>query len=214
MKKRLISTVLTLALLCPMLSMLFVTGASAALEVDDGTSLVSSSNILNEEWNFDDMSDGEVLTNGYVTSHARGNFTSATKAIDSLAQPEKFSAVADNAGGSYIYADNAYLAFQDHGLLLLRNTYEISWRLKVDAIGSSTTLLWWGNTEDGQNKNCLLRYNTNGALGYTTGNSYTSAVTTTAKAPLGEWHSYRARISPLEGVSGSGLTVRTYLTVL
>ena len=200
MKNRLLATVLTLALLCPMLSFLMVPDANAALEVDDGVSLTSSSNILNEEWNFDDMSEGEVLTGGYVSSHANGNFTYAAKATNSLVQPEKFTAVSDTEnGGSYIYADNAFLAFEDHDLLLLRNTYEISWRLKVDAIGSNTTLLWWASQESADDRNCLLRYNNNGALGYTVDNSYTSTVTTSVNAPLGEWHSYRARISPLDG---------------
>lgn len=199
MKKRLLATVLTLAMLCPMIAYFASFGTFAALEVDDGMP-VSSSNVLCEEWNFDDMAEGEVLTGGYISSHSKGNFTSATKATDGLAKPEKWTAVADTQnGGNYIYSENAYLAFDDSSNILLKNTYEISWRMRVDAIGSSTTLLWWSETEDVVARNCLLRYNQDGTLGYTKDNSYQSTVTVSTRASIGEWHGYRARISPTDG---------------
>ena len=122
MKRRLLATVLTLAMLCPMLAYFAAFGASAALEVDDGVP-VSASNIINEEWNFDDMTSGETLTDGYISSHARGEFTYARKATDGLLQPEKWTAVVDpESGRSYIYAENAYMAFNDVSKLLLTNT--------------------------------------------------------------------------------------------
>lgn len=86
MKKRLLATLLTLAMLCPMIVYFASFGTFAALEVDDGMP-VSSSNVLCEEWNFDDMAEGEVLTGGYISSHSKGNFTSATKATDGLVKP-------------------------------------------------------------------------------------------------------------------------------
>ena len=203
MKNRLIATVLTLALLCPMLSMLLVTGASAALEVDDGTSLVSSSDIINEEWNFDDMSAGEVLTNGYIASHARGDFKALTKITENFSKPEQWMAVEDTEnGGKYIFAENAYLGFEDDAKLLLQNTYEISWRMKLNDCTSSTTLLWWSDGETVANRRVLLRLSSDGYLGYSTTSSYTGQVFTGVKIEIGEdapWYSFRARVSPLDG---------------
>lgn len=142
MKTRIIATVLALVMLCPMIAYLGATDANAALEVDDGISRAPS-DILCEEWNFNDMSDGEVLTDRYISSHARGDFGGLSKITESLCTPEKYSAVKDSESGNvYIHTDNAFIGFEDDGNLLLKGAYEISWRMRLETCSSATTLLW------------------------------------------------------------------------
>ena len=71
LKSRLLSAVLTLALLCPMLAVLMPLDASAALIPNDGSAEISA-NYVYEEWNFDDLADGEAISAAYMNSHSRG----------------------------------------------------------------------------------------------------------------------------------------------
>lgn len=202
MKKRLLATVLTLALLCPVMSYFMAYDANAALNPDSGASLTTSDNILNEEWNFDDMDNGETLTNGYIASHAKGNFTAATACTNGYAQPEKWTAVKEENGNVYIKAENGFLAFEDHDLLLAKNTYEISWKMKLTSVTSAFTLLMWSEDNglgDG-NRRQLLAVDNHGYLGYATNAS--NRAFTAAKMEIGDdapWYSLRVRVSPSDG---------------
>lgn len=202
MKKRLLATVLTLALLCPVMSYFMAGDANAALTPDSGASTTSSDSVLCEEWNFDDMEDGETLTNGYIASHAKGNFTSATQSTDSLAQPEKWTAVKEENGNVYIKASNGYLVFEDHDLLLAKNTYEISWKMKLTSVTAAFTLLMWSEDRGlgAGNRKQLLAVNSDGCLGYATDASTRTYTTTAMK--IGDdapWYSLRVRVSPSDG---------------
>ena len=203
MKNRLISTVLALALLCPMLSFFMVTDVNAALEVDDAASLVSSSNILYEEWSFDDMQNGEKLTSGYLASHANGNFSGLRKAAsDNWGRADLWTAVADEDGGAHIYGANAYLALEDRAGMLLKMPYEVSFKLKVESCSASTTLLWWSENESALTRRALIRLSHMGVIGYTTSDSYTSEVYTTTAIEIGAdapWYEIKARINPVDG---------------
>ena len=203
-RNQFVSVVLMLALLCPMLTFMLPLGANAASTVDVGESTDSFSLNLNEEWNFDDMTAGDILTSGYISSRANGNFTTMTKSPNETAvKPENWVAVADqDKGGCYISAANAYIGFEDAAEILLRDTYEISWEMKVTSCGSATSLLWWADGETVSSRRTLLRLNTDGTLGYTVSDSYTSQKWSATKITIGEdasWHNFRARISPLDG---------------
>ena len=131
-RNKLISVVLTLALLCPMLSFVLPLEANAVLAPDDGVSSLSSSNSIYEEWTFDDLDDGEAVTQGYIDSHINGSF-------DASMFKDTWTAVTDaDSGRKYIRSSNSYFRLSDPGLLLLKNPYEVSFDLMVDSSSNNT----------------------------------------------------------------------------
>ena len=202
-RNRLISALLTLALLCPMLTFMLPLEADAALVPDDGVKSTSSSNSIYEEWNFDDLADGANVTKGYINSHINGSF-------DASLFSGTWKAVTDaETGRKYITSSNDYFKLNDPELLLLNNPYEVSFDMLVDPSSDNTDtslLLWCNDGVGGEGaRYALLRYSpSEGNIGY-----YTTSATSSKTgeqfeainaAPKGEWHNIRARISPATGV--------------
>ncbi len=196
LKSRLLSAVLTLALLCPMLAVLMPLDASAALIPNDGSAEISA-NYVYEEWNFDDLADGEAISAAYMNSHSRGYL----EATDAHYKAGQIKAVKD---GDKTYAqvtgDGAYFIFDDPRLVLANNVYEVEYDVRVsgDAL-YNTPLAWTG--DDGTAS--LLRWNTSGSgkqFGYKVLNSNgVEGDSFQATADPDVWNNFRVRIDPVKG---------------
>lgn len=156
--------------------------------------------VIYEEWDFQDLKAGDVLTKGYINATANGNFKATTSTQSGgFLVIDGWEAVADaeNEGNIYIQALNRNFTIEDESLMLMNNTYEVSWRMKVLSV-KATNLLWWSNDGAAVDRYPLLRIGTNGELGYVT----TSETKTGVNATVGEsaeWHNYRVRVSPEDG---------------
>ena len=200
-RNRLISAVLTLALLCPMLAFMLPLEADAALVPDDGVSSTSSSNLIYEEWNFDDLGDGASMSKGYINAHINGSF-------DASMFSGTWTAVTDNESGrKYVKTTDSYFKLYDPQLLLLNNPYEVSFdfMLASDSNNTDTSLLMWDNDITDDVRHAFLRYSPDdGNIGYyissAESNKTSEIFVAPSVAPKGSWHNFRVRISPATGV--------------
>lgn len=200
-RNRLISAVLTLALLCPMLAFMLPLEADAALVPDDGVSSTSSSNLIYEEWNFDDLGDGASMSKGYINAHINGSF-------DASLFSGTWTAVTDNESGrKYVKTTDSYFKLYDPQLLLLNNPYEVSFdfMLASDSNNTDTSLLMWDNDITDDVRHAFLRYSPDdGNIGYyissAESNKTSEIFVAPSVAPKGSWHNFRVRISPATGV--------------
>ncbi len=208
--KRLISVVLALTMICPVLAYFAAFGASAALEVDDGTSIASASNIINEEWNFEDMTAGEAVTKGYVRSHANGNFSGfiASETVAGACVTEGWTAIEEDDGNIAIEATNRNFPIRDEDLVLLKNTYEVSFRIKLPKLNSgASTFFYWSDYEKCDTRHGIFRISTNGELGYREGDNNSAEIwkdisNNSVKLTYGDsakWHSIKIRVNPVNG---------------
>ena len=207
--KRVISLFLVLAMVCPVLAYFAAFGANAAL-IPERELEAEPSGIINEEWNFDDMSEGEAVTKGYVRSHTNGNFSVflSTEVSEKHCAIDGWTAVKEDDGNIAVESMMRNFSIRDESLVLLKNTYEVSFRIKILVPNSTTaTLFYWSEYEKMNTRHGMIRLDKNGTLGYREGDNNSTQIWTgvdnkSYTVTMGEdakWHDIKIRVNPVSG---------------